>query len=154
MQSLSSAPESTVQLIQFSVVSQETLQNTSVVLCSQQELGGGNTAEQPQNWFPNVSRKILHNPCRACAWSNKNLFRTIGKNIFSATKNWCLNPAGSWGLGWETEALGSPEHLTWGSAKVWLLNKNLNFPRAALKCRFSPAQTQKQSRALHIPPWH
>lgn len=82
--------------------------------------------------FPNVSRKILHNPCRAHAWSNKNLFRTVRKKIFSAPKNWCLNSARSWGLEWETEALSSSEQPT----KIWLLNRNLNFPRAALTSRF------------------
>lgn len=112
--------------------------------CSQQGLGGGNAAEQPQNCFPKVSRKILHSPCRARAWPNKNLFRTIRKKIFSAPQNWCLNFARSWGLEWETEALSSSEHLTWGSAKIWLLNRNLNFPRAALSSRF---RTRAQ-------PWH
>lgn len=69
LQSLSSALESTVKFIQFSVVSQETLQNSS----SQQEFGDGNKAEQPQIWFSSISGEILHNPCRVCSVQQKSL---------------------------------------------------------------------------------
>lgn len=134
VQSLSSALASTMELMQFTVNFTE----HQHVRCSRQEFSDGN-AEQPQSWCPSVPRKILHNRCRACAWSNKNLFRTIRKNVISATENWCFSSARSWALEWETEVLGSSEDPSWVSAKICLFKQKSEFHTSSSELPVQPS---------------
>lgn len=140
MQSLSSALESTVKYSTFQLCHSKLCRIPACPLLTA-GIRDGDTAEQPQLCFPKVSKKILHNPCRACAWSNKNPFRTIRRILFPATKNCCLKSAR---LEWERS------FRFFRTPDLGLLDRNLNF--TALNCGLSPAQIQTQSRALHIPP--
>lgn len=110
--------------------------------------------EQLHNWFPNIARKILHKPCRVCAHFNRNLFRSIEKNIFSVTKSWHLNSARSSVLELEIEASGFPEHLTQGSPIILGLKLKSEFHRSSSKLWVQPSlgpEPEQSPSRLQIP---
>lgn len=108
-----------------------------------------NTADQKSSCIicSPVVQKALAQTLQS-SWFNRDHFRSIENNIFCTTKSWHLHSVKSSVSEWETEALDFPEHLTQAGLLSCILNRNLEFTRAALISGFNQAQIQNQRRAF------